>query len=52
MDLNNWKGTFTDKIKFALAVGYLNKNVFIDFVFVVATGTATATIGFEKTVVD
>ena len=48
MDLNNWKGIFADKIKFTVLVGYLHKNVIVDFIFM----AATATIDFEETVAD
>ena len=48
MNLNNWKGNFTDKIRFTVLVRYLHKNVIVDFIFL----TATATIDFEETVVD
>ena len=46
MDLNNWKRTFADKIKFTVSIGYIHENVIIDFIFV----ATTATIDFEETV--
>lgn len=48
MDLNDWKRTFADKIKFTVSVGYVHENVIIDCIFV----AATTTIDFEETVVD
>ena len=43
MDLNNGKGTFADKVKSIVSIGYVHENVIIDFIFV----AATATIDFE-----
>ena len=37
MDLNNWKGSFADKTKFVVSIGYVHENVIIDFVFVATT---------------
>ena len=48
MNVNNWKWTFADKIKFTVSIGYVHENVIIDFIFV----AATATIDFEQTVID
>ena len=48
MNLNDWKRTFTDKIKFNVSIGYVHKNLIIDFIFV----AAMATIDFEETVIN
>ena len=46
VNLSNWKGTFADKVKFTVSVGYVHENIIVDFIFV----AATATIYFEETV--
>ena len=45
MNLNNWKGTFADKVNFIVSVGYVHENLIVYFIFVLAT----AMIDFEET---